>query len=299
MSLSAFKPQLTISGRRYNMLKPLIISFIAAAWPVAQVSAADDPIALAAIAAEKGLVARVGVAAYDYGTQSEWLYRADERFPMASTSKTLVCAALLQAGPKLLEKQITISAGDVQDYAPVTKTMIGHGMTGSELCTITMRTSDNTAVNKVLELLKGPQEVTFLRGIGDTVSRLDRNEPSLNEGKPGDLLDTTTPRAMMDTMRKLVRGDALGSEARSILTGWLKANEVGGPLLRAGLPKDWIVGDRTGAGGFGTRGVASVIWPPKRPPLVAVVYVTETTASMDARNAAIASIGTAIADSVK
>ena len=49
------------------------------------------------------------------------------------------------------------------------------------------------------------------------------------------------------------------------------------------------------SGGYGTRGMVAVIWPPNRRPLVAAIYVTQTDASMDMRNAAIARLGEAIA----
>ena len=260
--------------------------------------ASGDSIERAIQVAESRLGARVGVAILDAGSDRLWLHRADERFPMASTSKVLACAALLKGGAQLMERPTTILEGELQSYSPVTKTLVGKQVSASELCAVTMRTSDNTAVNEVLEILGGPQTVTsFVRSMGDRVTRLDRNEPSLNEGRPGDPRDTTTPRAMADSLRELVLGSALDAKAREQLTEWLRNNEVGGPLLRAGIPADWRIADRTGAGGFGTRGVVAVMWPPGHAPVVAAMsmYVTETEASMDERNAAVSDIGKAIA----
>lgn len=138
---------------------------------------------------------------------------------MASTSKVLACAALLKGGPELMDRQATILEADLQSYSPVTKTLVGKQASASELCAITMRTSDNTAVNEVLEILGGAQAVTsFVRNMGDRVTRLDRNEPDLNEGQPGDPRDTSTPRAMAETLRALVLGSALDTQARDQLT---------------------------------------------------------------------------------
>lgn len=260
--------------------------------------AAGDPVIAAAAAAawDATLHAHIGLSIYDTGSHRFWAYRADERFPMASTSKALVCAKLLAVGPAALDRKIPIGAADVLSYAPVTKAMVGQAPTARELCGITLRTSDNTAVNKVLEAIGGPQSVTaHVRTLGDAVTRLDRREPDLNQGTPGDPRDTTTPRAMMQTLYVLTLGTALNVSARHQLTRWLRDNQVGAPLLRAGLPPDWQVADRTGAGGFGTRGVIAVLWPPRRAPLVAAIYVTDTAATMEQRNSAIASIGRAIA----
>lgn len=262
-------------------------------------AAADSPIVEAARLAETRLDGRVGVVVHDTAGGETVRYRADERFPMASTFKVLACGALLaraDAGSEDLERQVTIDKADLVDHAPVTGERVGQAMSLGALCAATMRTSDNPAANKVLDALGGPQAVTrFARSLGDETTRLDRRETALNESTPGDLRDTTSPQAMAATLEKLVLGDGLAPELQKTLTGWLLANEVGGPLLRAGLPKDWRVGDRTGAGGHGTRGVVAVIWPPDRAPLVAVVYVTGTQASMADRNAAIADIGKAIA----
>lgn len=258
-------------------------------------SAEEDPVLQAAQQAERQLSARVGVAVLDSGTGRRWHYRADERFPMASTGKTLVCAALLGQGRSARNQSIQLRQSDILSYAPVTRELVGQSVSASELCAITMRTSDNTAVNAVLNVVGGPEAVTtFLRRIGDATTRLDRDEPTLNESTPGDPRDTTTPLAMQETLTALVLGTALNEESRSQLKAWLLSNEVGGPLLRAGLPQDWKVADRTGAGGYGTRGVAGIMWPPERPPIVAAIYLTETEATMDERNAAIAAIGQAI-----
>lgn len=273
-----------------------VLSWIAAATPSL---AGEDAIAGAAKAAEGALKARVGLYVVDTGSDRTWSYRAEERFPMASTSKALVCAALLKQGEAAMGKTAEIRESDLLDYAPVTKTMVGKEPRASELCSIALRTSDNTAINRVLDILGGPEAVTgFLAALGDRTTRLDRIEPDLNEATPGDPRDTTAPRAMAETLRKLALGSALEPKARDQLTAWLESNEVGGPLLRAGIPGTWRIADRTGAGGFGTRGVIAVMWPPERPPVVAAVYLTETKASMDARNAAIAGIGKAIAASL-
>lgn len=281
--------------KRRSALAMAAIAMMSGVW-FGPAVASGDSIENAIQAAERRLGARVGVAILDTGGNRSWLHRADERFPMASTSKVLACAALLKGGAQLMERQTTILESDLQSYSPVTKTLVGNQVAAAELCAITMRTSDNTAVNRVLEILGGPQAVTsFARHLGDRVTRLDRNEPSLNEGRPGDPRDTTTPRAMADTLRELVLGSTLEAQARDQLVEWLKSNEVGGPLLRAGIPPDWGIADRTGAGGFGTRGVVAVMWPPEHAPLVAAIYVTETEASMDERNAAISEIGKAIA----
>jgi beta-lactamase class A len=257
---------------------------------------ATDPMVQLAAALEARLDARIGLVIHDLESPRSWEYRADERFPMASTFKALACAALLSGGEAVAATPVLIEASDLEAHSPVTKDLVGHTVAVSSLCEATLRTSDNTAANYVLEILGGPDAVTaFARAMGDEVTRLDRWEPELNEGLPGLLSDTTSPRAMASLLEALVLGDALATAAQQQLTAWLLSNAVGDPLLRAGVPADWRVADRTGAGGHGTRGIVAVMWPPQREPIVAAIYLTETTASMADRNAAFAEIGATLA----
>ncbi len=72
------------------------------------------------------------------------------------------------------------------------------------------------------------------------------------------------------------------------------ADKVSGPLLRAALPQGWRIADKTGAGERGSRAIVAAIWPPGRAPVIAAIYLSETTASLEARNSAIARIGAAL-----
>jgi beta-lactamase class A/beta-lactamase class A CARB-5 len=255
----------------------------------------NDGILDAVKAQEQKLDARIGVAISDLQTGRIWEHRSNERFPMASTFKVLACAALLSKRDEAGEETISVSASDLVPYSPVTEQLVGQVVKATDMCAATMRTSDNTAANMVLAVVGGPTAVnSFLRSIGDFETRLDRVEPEVNQGLPEDPRDTTTPKAISATLRSLVLGDALRSDERETLTSWLLSNEVGGPLLRAAVPPSWKVADRTGAGGYGTRSIVAVMWPPGKLPVVAAIYITNTEATIEQRNAAIADIGKAI-----
>lgn len=279
----------------------LVFGVLSAALSISPRLAAQhqDPVLETAQLIERELQARVGYAIHDTGNDREWRYRDYERFPMASTAKTLACGALLKQGQAAMTQTVLLQQEDILPYGPVTRNWVGKNVSASQLCAATLATSDNTALNGVLKVLGGPQAVTaFLRSIGDQTTRTDRTEPELNEGRPGDLRDTTTPRAMQQTLEALLLGNALDCTARAQLTEWMENNTVSGALLRAGIPSDWRIADRTGNGGFGTRGAIAVIWPPGRAPIVAAVYLTETPASLQQRDAAIAAIGRAITSAV-
>ena len=264
---------------------------------------AADSLVDAVKSAENELGARIGLAVHDLETEQRWEYRSDERFPLSSTFKTLACANVLHnvdIGQEKIDRVVRFSKSNLVTYSPVTEKHVGKkGMSLGELCQATLSTSDNSAANFILQAIGGPKSLTqFLRSIGDDTTRLDRWETELNEAIPKDKRDTTTPIAMITTLEKLVVGETLSTESRQQLQSWLKGNEVGDALFRKGVPSDWIVADRTGAGGYGSRAITAVMWPPGRKPVIAALYITETDASFEERDAVIAKIGTEIAKTV-
>lgn len=243
--------------------------------------------------------ARVGFAAYDLESGRRWEYQANQRFSLSSTFKTLACAALLHrvdVGTERMDRRVHFSESDLVTYSPITEKFAGRqAMTLSQLCEAALTTSDNTAANLILRALGGPTAITtFAKSLGDDVTRLDRWETQLNEARPGDHRDTTTPNAMVNNLQSLLLGEALSVASRKQLADWLKRNQVADGLFRAVVPNDWIVADRTGAGGFGSRSITAFMWPPQRQPIIVALYLTQTEATFSERNEAIAEIGAAI-----
>ncbi|MFI9381737.1 serine hydrolase [Kutzneria sp. NPDC052558] len=129
---------------------------------------------------------------------------------------------------------------------------------------------------------------------GDGTTRLDRAEPDVNVGAPGDERDTTTPRAFAGTLRKLALADGLGPAGRSLLVNWKKSATTGLDLVRAGVPKDWSTADKSGSGTQGEVDDVAVLWPPNRAPLVVTAYTVPTDPRSTAGRATVAD-ATAIA----
>ena len=246
--------------------------------------------------------ARMGIAVIDTDGGTVAGHRADERFPLCSTFKWLAAAAILarvDAGRENLDRRVRYAASDLVPYSPVTKERVAEGMTLAEICEAAITRSDNTAGNLMLAAIEGPAGLTaYARAVGDGATRLDRTETALNEAKPGDPRDTTTPAAMAANLRALVLGTGLAPASRERLTGWLVANTTGGARIRAGLPAGWRVGDKTGTGENGTNNDVAVVWPPGRAPLVICAYVTEPKSGFERCNAAIAGVARAVAASL-
>ncbi|WP_449410500.1 class A beta-lactamase [Methylobacterium komagatae] len=252
-------------------------------------------------ALETGTGGRLGISVAGEGIVP-LAYRGDEGFPMCSTFKALATAAVLarvDAGAERLERSLTVQEADLLSYAPVSRKALverGGRMSVADLCTASMEWSDNTAANLQLSLLGGPAGLTqWVRGLGDAVTRLDRTEPTLNTAIPDDPRDTTTPLAMRGTLARILLGAALTPVSRQRLEGWMVGAQTGFKRLRAGLPPDWIVGDKTGSGDNGTYNTVAILRPPGRPPLVAAIYLTGARAPQAACEAAHAEVGRLIA----
>lgn len=249
---------------------------------------------------EAGLGGRVGVMAIDTGDGTAMSHRADERFAMCSTFKWLLAAFVLSQVEQdeiSLDERLSYGPEDLLDYAPVAKKHLEAGwLTVEALCTACVTISDNTAANLLLNRVGGPAELTaFLRRSGDSVTRLDRNEPDLNTNLPGDERDTTTPRAMAESMHRILLGDVLASPSRDKLTRWLRDTSTGLNRLRAGLPRNWTAGDKTGTGVNGAANDVAIVWPPNRTPILIASYLSESTASPEALDAAHADIAGVVA----
>ncbi len=247
----------------------------------------DLPTAFAALEGR----GRLGAAVLDTGTSTVTGHRLDERFAMCSTFKLLLAAAVMERaalGARSLDATVAVTEADLLRHAPVTGPLVeaavarGERRVAVSIATLAhgaQTTSDNPAANVLLRDLGGPSALTaFCRSHGDHATRLDRYEPEMNDVGPGDPRDTTTPRAMARLVAHLLGERGLPASARARLRAWMIETSTGTARVRAGLPADWVAGDKTGTGGSVADGIAvkvnDVVWiePPHRAPLVVAAY---------------------------
>ncbi len=256
--------------------------------------AGDNPAGLIQ-AIETRVGGRLGVAALDTQTGRRIAWRDGERFPMCSTFKLLLVTRVLarvDKGQETLDRWVRYGKDDLLDYAPVARSHLARGgMTVKDLAEAAIVWSDNTCANLLLATIGGPAGVTTqARALGDTVSRLDRNEPSLNSATPGDPRDTTAPAAMLGDMNRILLADGLSDASREMLTGWMIACRTAPKRIGAGLPSGWKRGHKTGTGANGSTNDIAICWPPGRKPILLAVYFTGSRAGDDEREAAIADV---------
>jgi len=266
---------------KYSLLLAITISFINVNVPV---FANAQQIKVTAIqknlkTLENSFDGRIGIYAIDMNNNKHIEYRSKERFPIQSTFKLIGVSAILKKSmttPNLLQQKITYKKQDLVFWSPITKKYLTKGMTISQLSAATMMYSDNTAINLLMKKLGGPKTVTaFAHSIGDNMFRVEHWEPKLNSN-PRDFDDTSTPEAMEKSLQKLAFGNVLEPPLRAQLISWMKGNTTGDTRIRAGVPKGWVVADKTGSSPSNNYGIVNdigIIWPPKcSAPIVVVIY---------------------------
>ncbi|MEM1132050.1 MAG: class A beta-lactamase [Pseudomonadota bacterium] len=251
---------------------------------------------------------RMGVALVDDKLRLLAGHRMDERFAMCSTFKAPLAAAVLERPsffseeraeieslPDWLASNIRISENDLVSYAPAVERALDKGrqsMTIQELLEAVVHISDNAAANILLRHLGGPEAMTkFFRSHRDLISRLDRYEPELNQNVIGDPRDTTSPLAMAMLMARLCFGDAFNAEQRQTLCTLMAGTKTGGNRIRAGLPDEWDIGNKTGTGfpdALAVNDMAYIINGKGR--YFLTIYCDRPTADMDMVQAAMANV---------
>jgi len=253
---------------------------------------------------EKQTGGRIGVYAQNLKTGKKLAWRAEERFVMCSTFKASLAAATLSRvdrGKEKLDRIIAYGPADLQDfYAPVAKQNLARGqMSVEEMCAGAVEWSDNACANLLLAALGGPAALTrFWRSTGDSITRLDHNEPELNRSKPGDPHDTTTPMAMTGNLRRFLLGKVLSAQSRDRLSNWMIACKTGANRLRGGLPADWKIADKTGNNGADAAGDIAIVWRENDAPTVICVYTQGGTPSPGQLEAVFKAVGQAAAQSL-
>jgi len=241
----------------------------------------------------------LGVAVLDTATGQVIGNRLDERFALCSTFKALAIAftlASVDRGEEKLDRRIFFGEKDLVMPFKATKPHLAEGMTIEQLCEAAAIVSDSTAANLLMANFGGPSALTaYLRSIGDQTTRIDNTELALNIVKPGEKHDTTSPRAMVGTLQRIVLGSALSPTSRAHLTDWMAASrDAAAQRLRAGLPAGWRIANKPGTWeGIATNDIG-VIFPPNRPPIVVAAYLGKARGSVADQEAVLAEVASII-----
>jgi len=175
----------------------------------------------------------VGVAALDLRSGELVSINGDQAFPMASTVKVAIAANYLA--------QVEHGRRSLSDT-------IG-GRTASRLMEAMIIHSDNYATDLLLKDLGGPSTVqAWLTQNGIAGVRIDRSIARLLGDRRDlyDVRDSSTPRAMVELLRRLDSGRLIGPSSRTHLLGLMSRCMTGRNRMRALLPMGTQVEHKTG-----------------------------------------------------
>ncbi|MDT1996989.1 class A beta-lactamase [Carnobacterium divergens] len=247
---------------------------------------------------EKKYDATLGVYGLDTETNKVVAYNEDQRFAFASTYKALAGGLVLnESSWDELNQTIMIKKEDLVTYSPITEKYVDIGMPLKELISAAIQYSDNTAGNFLFKQLGGPKGFqTKLAELGDYTTDSSRFETELNEATPGDIRDTSTPKEIALDLKKLAIDHKLPTDKLEFYKKQLIENTTGSKLIRAGIPSDVIVGDKSGAGSYGTRNDIAVLYPPNRKPIVLVIFSNKEQQESDYNDELIAETAKIVSD---
>jgi len=69
-------------------------------------------------------------------------------------------------------------------------------------------------------------------------------------------------------------------------------------MIRAGVPTNWIIGDKSGRGANGATNDIAIMRPPDRAPVLLAIYSAGSTATANNRAAAIAEVAKIVTESL-
>ena len=175
----------------------------------------------------------VGIAALDLTTGELISVLGDEPFPTASTVKIAVAANYLsqvEYGRRSLDETI-------------------RGRSARSLMEAMLIHSDNNATDILMRDLGGPATLQkWLDQHQITGLRIDRNIASLLAARRDlrDVRDSSTPKAMVDLLKRIDSGALLKPQSRSYLLGLMARCQTGKNRIRGLLPQGTLVQHKTG-----------------------------------------------------
>jgi beta-lactamase class A len=238
----------------------------------------------------RGFDGRVGIAvkSIDDGWSTGW--KADELYPQQSVSKLWVSITALDAvdrGKVALDDKVTLTRSDLTVFhQPIRDLIKGGGSYTTTLDDLLVRaitTSDNTANDKLMREVGGPQavramiarkhigKVRFYNGERALQSRIAGMmwSPAYSFGNAfwdardaipyrlrkaafdryvADPYDGAAPSAIVSALARLKRGDLLSAESTRHLLTVMSQTHTGANRLKGGLEPGWTLNHKTGTG---------------------------------------------------
>ena len=242
----------------------------------------DTPFERQVAALADGSQGRIGVYAIDLTTGEEIGILADQRFPMASTSKVAIAATFLAGvdqGRWSLSSEFELPGR-------------GTYISAREHLDLMISRSCNDCTDALLNAVGGPQAVNaWMRqtaGIYDfeltrDIATLVREDGRIDPATQVSNEDSATPRAMGRLLAGIYQGQWLSSYSRQVLMNAMAETVTGKRRMTSALPMSANLAHKTGTLSR-TASDIGIFYTPDGRPVAAAIYVTGQSISMAVEN---------------
>ncbi len=225
---------------------------------------------------------RIGVYAIDLSTGREVGVLADQRFPLASTSKVAIAAVYL-AGVDQGRWSLT---SELRLPLPG-----GAYLSAKQHLDLMISKSCNACTDALLGAVGGPAAVNrWMRqaGIEDfeltrDIATLIRQDGQIDPAASIDLKDSATPRAMGQLLAGIYQGRWLSPSSRQVLMNAMAETTTGKQRMRSALPASAALAHKTGTLAR-TASDIGIFHTPDGRAIAAAIYVTGQSPSMEYEN---------------
>ena len=229
-----------------------------------------------------GSLGRIGVYAIDLSTGAEVGVMADQRFPLASTSKVAIAATYLAGvdqGKWTLSSEFRLPRPG------------GAYMSARQHLELMITKSCNDCTDALLDAVGGPAAVNnWMRDAGFSDFQLNRNIAALvrEDGRVDpasavDLRDSASPRAMGQLLAGIYQGRWLSQSSRNVLIQTMGRTTTGRNRMSAALPGHANLAHKTGTLSR-TASDIGIFHTPDGRAIAAAIYVTGQSPSMAVEN---------------
>jgi beta-lactamase class A len=230
--------------------------------------------------------------------------------PMQSVFKVPLALAalhLVEQGTLSLDQPVRFLASDrilPHTYSPLQDKYPegGSDIPLRELLRLAVSMSDNVAADVVLRVIGGPTVVdSYVKSIGVNGFHLEDGEQGLARDFTVQYNNWFEPTAAVQLLRRISDNSPIAPEHTQLLLDWMKDSPTGTHRIKGELPAGTIVMHKTGSSDtadgvtYATNDIGLITLPDGRR-LAIAIFITDSTADEDHREAVIARIAKAAYD---
>jgi beta-lactamase class A len=246
---------------------------------------------------------RIGMNAILLETHDSASFHGEEHFPMQSVYKFPIAMAVLHAvdeNKMKLEQSVQVLASDL--------TKVGHSplrdahpggctMTLKELLRYNIAESDGSACDVLIRLMGGTTPIdNYVKKLGVQGMSIATTEKVQQMDDTTQYRNYSSPEAMTQLLKIFYTQPVLSAKSRAFLLDLMVTSTPGPKRIKGQLPAGTVVAHKTGTSGKDAEGFTAatndvgVITLPGGHHIAVSIFVSDSDASEEAREAAIASI---------